>query len=156
MDHDDRHVTGLAKILSDLRVLTYRPGTCHAALIHLPGHAAVLQPLAVAVGVWELQGERDARLRRLVCADDTQVIEPPVVEEFWTEALGGGLRSVRYARDDEGSLYGAINYAFRDPEYQTDLRFSASCPDVSRLQTAIPDIEELVRTTSLRLKGQER
>jgi hypothetical protein len=140
--------------LSDLRDITYRPGTCHVALIHLPPPPPVLQPLPVGVGVWEMRGERGARLRRLVCADDTQVIEAPVVEEFCTEALGSGLRSVRYARDCDGSLYGAVNYAFRSEQYQTDLRFSAGCPDPGRLLAAMPDIDELVRTTSLRQPGQ--
>jgi hypothetical protein len=124
-------------------------------MIHLPPASPVLQPLPVAIGVWQLQGEREARLRRLVCADDTHVSAPPVVEEFWSEALGTGLRSMRYARDDEGSPYGAVNYAFRSGRYQTDLRFSAPAPDVSRLQAAMADIEELVRhTTIVPLTGQ--
>jgi hypothetical protein len=155
-DYDDRQVAGLAKILSDVHDLTYRPGTCHVALIHMPPPPPVQQPLPVAVGVWQLQGAREARLRELVSAGDPTAIEPPVVEETSAEALGTGLRSLRYARFDDGTLYGAVNYAFRSEEYQTDLRFSASCPDLSRLQAAMPDIDELVRTTRLRRRGQPR
>lgn len=78
------------------------------------------------------------------------------MEEFCTKALGRGLRSVRYARDGDGGVYGAVNYAFRSERHATDLRFSAACPDPARLLDAMPDIDELVQTTSLRLPGQQQ
>lgn len=149
-DHDGSQVARLARLLSDLREITYRPGTCHVALIYLPAALTVLPPLSVGVGVWHLEGEREARLRRLVCADDTQVIKPPAVEEFCTPALGRGLRSIRYARDGHRGVCAAVNYAFRSERHATDLRFSAACPDPARLLAAMPDIDELVQTTSLR------
>jgi hypothetical protein len=104
--YGDHQIVRLARLLSDLHDITYRAGTCHVALIHLPAPPPVLQPLPVGIGVWELQGEQGARLRRLVCADDTHVIKEPTVEEFCTEALGHGLRSVRWARDDRGRCTG--------------------------------------------------
>lgn len=76
------------------------------------------------------------------------------MEEFGNDALGSWLKTLRYARLDDGSLYAAVNYAFRSEDYETDLRFSSSCPDLSRLQAALPDIDELVRTTSLRSRDQ--
>jgi hypothetical protein len=154
----EAQLDGLAKMLADVRELTYRPRQDHVAVIHLPpaqlNPLRVLQPQPVGVGVWQLNGERDARLRLLTSADDPDVIEPPIVEEYPTEALGTGLKTLRYARLADGSLFGAVNYAFRSEEYETDLRFSSSCPDLSRLQIAMPDIDELVQTTSLRPRNR--
>jgi len=59
------------------------------------------------------------------------------------------VRTLRYARFKDGSLYGALDYAFRSELYETDLRFFTSSPDLSRLHEAMPDIDELVRTTTL-------
>ena len=106
--------------------------------------------LPVGIGLWESEGERDTRLRMLANADDPKATEPPIVEEFRTEHLGAGLSSLRYPHLDDGSLFGALDYAFRSEEYETDIRFFSASDDLSRLQGAIPDIEELVRTTSLR------
>ncbi len=128
-NYGDQQIVRLARLLSDLHDITYRAGTCHVALIHLPAPPPVLQPLPVGVGVWELRGAQETRLGRLVCADDTQVIEEPAVEEFCTQALGRGLRSIRYARDGDGGLYGAVDYAFRSERHAADLRFSAACSD---------------------------
>ncbi|MBO0773726.1 MAG: hypothetical protein J2P35_19930, partial [Actinobacteria bacterium] len=61
-----------------------------------------------------------------------------------------GLKTLRYGRLPDGALFAAANYAFRSEEYETDLRFDASCPDLAQLQAALPDIDELVRTTGLR------
>jgi hypothetical protein len=147
--HGDEQVAGLARLLLELRAITYRAGTCHVAVIHLPGPGPEPRPLAVGVGAWEMRGQRAARLRKLVCADDELVIEPPAVEEVRAPALGAGLRSIRYARDREGLVYGAVNWAFRCEAYETDLRFAAGCPYPGRLQAAMPDLEDLVHGTSL-------
>jgi hypothetical protein len=164
LDYGERQIRGLAKMLVDLQDILFGAGTCHVALIHLPppekesppAHenqsplARIAEPLPVGVGVWQAVGERSAQLRLLSNADDPEATEPPVVEEIWTEHLGAGLRTLRYPRLDDGSLFGALDYAFRSEQFETDIRFFTSSPDLSRLQSAIPDIEELVRATSLR------
>jgi hypothetical protein len=153
-EHGLPQVVWLAKILADLRELTYRPGRCHLAVIHLPPgrpeSSEIVEPLPVDIGVWQLRGEREARLRLLTNAADPDAIEPPIVEEFESDKLGTGLKTLRYARLDDGSLYGAVNYAFRSEEHETDLRFSCSCPDLGLLQAVTPDVDELARTTGLR------
>ena len=157
-DYGDIQVEGLAKILAEVRELAYRPGKCQLAVIHLPPAQLeprrVLQPLPVDMGVWQSHGERDARLRVLTNADDPGAVEKPIVEEFGSEGLGTGLKTLRYSRLADGSLFAAVNYAFRSEDYETDVRFSSSCPDLSRLQEALPDIDELVRTTGLIPRNQ--
>ena len=155
----EAQVDGLAKILTEMRELTFRSGQAHLAVIHLPlpqlEPRRVLQPLPVDISVWQMHGERDARLRLLTNADDPHAVERPIAEEFWNEALGAGLKTLRYGQLPDGSLFGAVNFAFRSEEYETDLRFSSACPDLGRLQAAMPDIDELVRTTTLRPRQQD-
>jgi hypothetical protein len=156
---DESQVAALAEILAGLRELTYRPGMCHLAVIHLPPARAeprpVFEPVPVDIGVWQLRGERDARLRLLTNADDPGAVERPLVEEFGNDALGTGLKTLRYGRLPDGALFAAVNYAFRSEEYETDLRFSSSCSDLGQLQAALPDIDELVRTTGLRARKRD-
>ncbi|MBO0773486.1 MAG: hypothetical protein J2P35_18680 [Actinobacteria bacterium] len=153
-EYGDDEVAGLAKILTEMRELIYRPGQCHLAVIHLPPAQLeprrVLEPVPVGIGVWQLRGEREARLRLLTNADNQNAVEPPLVEEFGNDELGTGLKTLRYGRLPDGALFAAANYAFRSEEYETDLRFDSSCPDLAQLQAALPDIDELVRTTGLR------
>jgi hypothetical protein len=85
----------------------------------------------------------------LANADDPEAVEPPIVEEFRTDALGAGLRTMRYLRMDDGAVAGALNYAFRDEPLETDLRIFTACEDLARLQMAFSDIEELVRSARI-------
>jgi hypothetical protein len=153
VEYSESQVAALAEILSDLRGATFRPGLCCVAVIRLPPALGeppkVQEPLPVGIGVWEQGGDRDSRLRLLANAVDPDAIEPPIIEEFGNDALGTGLKTLRYGHLADGSLFAAVNYAFRSEEYETDLRFSASCADLNRVQAAMPDIDELVRTTSL-------
>jgi hypothetical protein len=99
-----------------------------------------------------MEGEREQALWLLTHADDAEAVEPPITEEFSTEKLGPGLRTLRYLQspEEEGeSLFGAVNYAFRSEEHETDLRIWAVSPDLGRLQHAIPDIDILVRATTI-------
>jgi hypothetical protein len=99
-----------------------------------------------------MEGDREERLRMLTHSDDIEAVEKPITEEYTTEKLGAGLRTLRYLQyhgEDGNSLFGSLNYAFRSEQYETDLRIWAVSPDLGRLQGALPDVETLVRATSI-------
>jgi len=108
-----------------------------------------MMPLVLYVGIWESDGERDAQLRMLTHADDPGVVEPPIVDEFSTDRLGTGLRTMRYRHLDDGSLYAGLSYAWRSAEYETDLLLFTSSEDLGRLQRAIPDMDEFARAINV-------
>lgn len=109
-----------------------------------------MRPLPAQLGVWAMQGERDAALRALAHADDSDAIEPPIVSEFGTERLGTGLKVLHYRRGLDGDrVHGYLNYAWRSEKYQTDLRLFTFSDDLSRLERAMPDIDDLARATEI-------
>jgi hypothetical protein len=117
---------------------------CHIVLIHLPD--ARVSPLPVCFGIWRSFGSREEQLRMLVHADDPVAMKPPILEEVWTEALGTGLKCLYYQKKREGKeVIGALNYAWRSEEYETDLRIFAATSNLSRLEQAMTDIDELIR-----------
>jgi hypothetical protein len=117
---------------------------CHLAFIHLPDPR--MQPMPVYLAILEALNAKDAELRRLTRADDPAVIEPPIIDDFSTEHLGQGLRVLRYWRgDDEGEVDAGLGYAWRSERYETDLRLFTATSDLTRLQQALPDIDELAR-----------
>jgi hypothetical protein len=113
--------------------------------LHVPSPTDI--PLPVGLKVFERAGEREAALRVMANADDPEAVEPPIVEEFATESLGTGLRTLRYLTlpEQPDTLVGALNYAWRVDEVDTDIRLWTSCPDLSRLIGAIDDIDTLAR-----------
>jgi hypothetical protein len=120
---------------------------CHMAVIHLPSPGMV--PLLVGFGVWRAEGDRVTQLRRLAHADEPDAMEPPIVEECFTEKLGSGLKSLCYLRQPgESIVSGSLNYAWRSERLETAVRMFTSCPDLSRLQRAMPDIEALTQVIS--------
>jgi hypothetical protein len=57
---------------------------------------------------------------------------------------------LRYWREDkEAEVNAGLGYAWRSEKYETDLRLFTSCPDLGRLQGALPDIDELARQISV-------
>ena len=148
LKHGKRQTRALAAMLAAIHKDLYAAGHCHQAVIHLPDPRML--PLPVQLGVWQMRGGREERLRMLAHADGPEAIEPPIVEEFTTERLGTGLRALHYRRGDDGSeTHGYLNYAWRLEEYETDLRLFTFCWDLSRLQRAMPDIDELARATAI-------
>lgn len=134
----------LAEVFAAIHQDLYAAGHCHQALIHLPDPRMV--PLPAQIGVWAMEGERDEMLRTLVYADGPEAIEPPIVSEFTTERLGAGLKALHYRHGPDGkSVHGYLNYAWRSEQYETDLRLFTFCDDLSRLQRAMPDIDDLAR-----------
>jgi hypothetical protein len=145
-----QHVDALAMMISEIHTSSYGRIPCSLIFIHLPDPRLV--PLPVNYGIFRTEGEREQALRLLTHADDAAAVEPAIIEEFTTEKLGPGLRSLRYLQypEEEGeSLFGALNYAFRSEEHETDLRIWAVSPDLGRLQRAISDIDALVRATAI-------
>jgi hypothetical protein len=141
-------VARLTEMLIEIQKNTYGHMPCHHAFIHLPDPR--LMPLMLYVCVWELEGERDEQLRALTHADDAEAVEPPIVEEFSTDKLGGGLRTLRYVHlNEDKTLYAALNYAWRSEEHETDVRVWTSSEDLGRLQRAIPDIDDFARTITV-------
>jgi len=114
--------------------------------LHVPEPTDI--PLAVGLKVFECEGERATALRVMANADDPGAVESPIVDEFTTTSLGSGLRTLRYLTPPEqpDTLVGALNYAWRVDEIDTDIRLWTACPDLSRLIGAIDDIDTLARS----------
>jgi hypothetical protein len=145
-EHSEREVKSLARTLAGIHEYAYEHLAMHRGFIHLPDLRVV--PLLVCFGVWEAVGERAAQLRALTYADNPEAIQPPLVDEFATERLGSGLKTLSYTRQGE-TVTGHLNYAWRSEEHATALRMFTACPDLGRLQRALPDTERLARGVTI-------
>ena len=126
---------------------------CHLALLHVPDVYSGVLP--VCFGIWQASGDRDSQLRMLVHADDPAAMEPPVVEEARTPALGTGLRCIYYQRERHGpGVLASLNYAWRSEEYDTDVRVFTAAADLGRLQGALGDIEALTQVITMIPRAQ--
>jgi hypothetical protein len=141
-EHGEPELGLLAGTLAEIHDYAYAHLPMHRGFIHFPDIR--LPPLLVSFGVWEAVGEPTAQLRALVHADEPEAMEPPEVEQFATEWLGPGLKSLSYTRND-GTLSGHLDYAWRSEQHATALRMFTACPDLGRLQRAVPDMEQLAR-----------
>jgi hypothetical protein len=147
LEHGKRQVDALRRSLAYLHQFAYSELQCHMAVIHLPDPRLV--PLLVGFGIWPAEGDRVAQLRLLAHADEQDAVEPPIVEECFSGRLGSGLKSMCYLRQPGGSMVsGCLNYAWRSDQVETAVRMFTSCPDLSRLQRAMPDIEVLTEAIS--------
>lgn len=147
LEYGKRQVDALRRSLAYLHEFAYSQLQCQMAVIHLPDPRVV--PLLVGFGVWRAEGDRVTQLRLLARAGEPDALEPPVVEECVTGKLGSGLKSLCYLRQPGGStVSGCLNYAWRSEQLETAVRMFTSCPDLSRLQRAMPDIEALTQVIS--------
>jgi hypothetical protein len=152
LPHTQNDMARLEAQLAVIRDSTYGHILCHLAYIHLPDPR--LNPLPVYLAILQASGERDTQLRTLTMVNDPKAVRSPIIEEFRTDRLGSGLRVMRYCAEDtpEASIsdtpeiYAGLSYAWRSEQFQTDLRLYTACPDLGRLQQAIPDIDELARS----------
>jgi len=144
-----REIGLLAETLSSIQENAYRLLACHLAFIHLPN--PTMTPLLVCFAVWPALGERESQLRKLAHADDPVAMQPPIVTDFPTERLGDGLKVLYYQRsaDDQSTIIGSLDYAWRSEEHETDVRLFTSCPDLGRLQAAMAHIDDLALATSV-------
>jgi hypothetical protein len=146
--HGKREVKNFAKGLIEAQEIIYSEQPCHLALLHMPDVG--YSPLAVCIGIWQALGEPAEQLRELVHAEEPVAIEKPVVEEFWTENLGHGLKSIYQQRLTKGKgVLAVLNYAWRSEQYETALHIYTAGSDWGRLQRAIPDIDEMTRTITI-------
>jgi hypothetical protein len=110
------------------------------------------RPLPVMLGVWQMTDERDEQLKLLAGYNTTDLVEPPILEDFPTEHLGSGVKvwCVQKApKRFSKAVAGLLGYAFRNEELETDLHLKAMCPDLGWLQGAMPHIDEFVRAISI-------
>ena len=145
-EHGEREVRALARALTEIHQAAYAGLAMQDGFIHLPDLRLV--PLLVSLGVWAADGERDAQLRALARADDPVTVRPPLVEEFRAARMGPGLKALSYARRGE-MLMGFLSYAWRSEEHATAVRMFTACPDLGRIQRAIPDIEQLANGVTI-------
>lgn len=145
-EHGDREVRALARTLAEIHQTAYAGLAMHDGFIHLPDLRLV--PLLVGLGVWAADGPRDGQLRALARADDPVTARPPLVEEFHAARMGPGLKVFSYARRGE-MLMGFLSYAWRSEEHATAVRMFTACPDLGRIQRAIPDIEDLANGVTI-------
>jgi hypothetical protein len=105
------------------------------------------RPLPVMLGVWHMMQERDEQLQLLAGYNTTDLVEPPVMEDFYTEHLGTGIKvwCVQKAKRPRKAVVGLLGYAWRCAELETDLHLKTMCTDLGWLQAAMPGIEEFAR-----------
>jgi hypothetical protein len=145
-EHGADEVALLARTLADIHEYGYAHLAMHRGFIHLP--SLQVPPLLVSFGIWEAAGDPAGQLRALAGADSSDAMEPPIVEEFATERLGTGLRALAHTRKG-GTITGYVNYAWRSEEHAAALRLFTGCPDLGRLQRALPDIDQLARGVTI-------
>lgn len=142
--HGKSQVKALEQALVALHENIYGHQPCHLVLIHLTD--VRLAPLPVCFGIWQTEGDPDTQLRALVHVDEPAAIEPPMVEEIRTESLGHGLKCLYYQQEQPGpGVLAVLNYGWRSEELETALHVYTACPDLGRLQQAMPDIDEMTR-----------
>lgn len=110
------------------------------------------RPLPVMLGIWEiLDANRDEQLKLLAGYNTTDLVEPPILEDFYTEHLGTGIKvwCVQRQEKHRRKVVGLLGYAFRNEELETDLHLKTMCPDLGWLQAAMPHIDEFVRAMSI-------
>ena len=149
LEHGKHEVALLERNLLSIHEYAYSHLPCHMAVIHLPDPRLV--PLLVCFAVLPAEGDRAAQLRTLAHADEPGVVEPPIVSDCTTEKLGTGLKVLFYKQEDnDGSgIFAALNYAWRSENYETAVRMFVACPDLGRLQRAMPDLDKLAQVITV-------
>ncbi|MEU3895814.1 hypothetical protein [Streptomyces sp. NPDC045251] len=116
--------------------------------LHLPDPR--LMPLPVYVGAFEADGDRDESLRALATTEDPYLVEKPLVEDFTTELLGTGLRSLRYTQTEEDrTIVAGVRYAWRAEEAGCDVLVVVAAPDPRRVLGAMADVDAFAERISV-------
>jgi hypothetical protein len=115
------------------------------------------RPLPVMLGVWQMVQERDEQLKLLAGYNTVDLVEPPILEDFYTEHLGTGIKvwCVQRQEKHRRRVVALLGYAFRNEELETDLHLKTMCTDLGWLQGAMPHIDEFVRAISIVPKQQK-
>jgi hypothetical protein len=109
------------------------------------------RPLPVMLGVWQAMQGRDEQLKLLAGYNTVDLVEPPILEDFYTEHLGTGIKvwCVQRQEKHRRKVVALLGYAFRNEELETDLHLKTMCTDLGWLQAAMPHIDEFVRAISI-------
>ncbi|MFJ7331716.1 hypothetical protein ACIQUU_00455 [Streptomyces sp. NPDC101116] len=152
-EHEEDPVTGQVELLTDTLAACVEqypkmfPG--FEVLLYLPSPTEL--PLPVFVSDFPSQGEKTEELRRVTLADDDGAIEPPIIEEFVTEALGTGVRVLRYSVDSESNaVVSSLRYAWRSEEHGRDVVVITGSPAPSQVLRSLDDMDELAHSIVLR------
>ncbi|ATL29687.1 hypothetical protein [Streptomyces formicae] len=149
-----KDVKGLA---ATLRACAERFPASHPGFdvyLHLPDPRVM--PLPVYVASVEADGEREETLRALVTTDDAALVEKPIVEDFTTEALGTGLRSLRYTQtDDDRTIVAGVRYAWRHEAAGCDVVVIVAAPDPRRVLGAMDDVDAFAGWISVPAGGAQ-
>lgn len=146
--HGKREIKNFTKMFIAIQQTIYSEQPCHLALLHMPD--VNYRALPVCFGIWQTAGEPEDQLRQLVHAEEPVAIDPPVVEEVWTDSLGRGLKSLFYQRMTKSDgVLAVLNYAWRSEQYETALHIYTAWPDWARLQQAMPDIDAMTKTITI-------
>jgi hypothetical protein len=115
------------------------------------------RPLPVMLGVWQMVQERDEQLKLLAGYNTVDLVEPPILEDFYTEHLGTGIKvwCVQRQEKHRRRVVALLGYAFRNEVLETDLHLKTMCTDLGWLQGAMPHIDEFVRAISIVPKQQK-
>jgi hypothetical protein len=115
------------------------------------------RPFPVMLGVWQMEDERDEQLKLLAGFNTVDLVEPAILEDFYSEHLGTGTKvwCVQRQEQHRRRVVGLLGYAFRNEDLETDLHLKAMCPDLGWLQAAMPHIDEFVRAISIVPKQQK-
>ena len=148
LPHTPAHVNLLEAQLRSLHGL-YGQGPWLDIYVYLPDPR--LLPFPVGTGAWRPSAGRDEALRTYTLADDPEHVcaQPPVVEEFHTGNLGTGLKVLRYEPPGDsqpGEVMANLHYAWRCEEHQTDVTLMTATDELTRLQRASADVDELARS----------
>lgn len=100
-------------------------------------------PVPVAVSIWQPQGTREEAFQYYAywSVKDPQDL---VTEWFETETLGTGVKT-RWKAIEDGKPVWAVNYVFRNEEWETDVHVFTSWPVQERFEEVITDLDVLVR-----------
>jgi hypothetical protein len=143
------------KAMIDLREELYKSWPGHFLYFYMGPPR--FRPLPVMLGVWQMVQERDEQLKLLAGYNTVDLVEPPILEDFYTEHLGTGIKvwCVQRQEKHRRRVVALLGYAFRNEVLETDLHLKTMCTDLGWLQGAMPHIDEFVRAISIVPKQQK-
>lgn len=106
-------------------------------------------PLPVFVASVEAEGDREETLRALVTTEDPDLVEKPLVEDFRTELLGAGLRSLRYTQSAGREIIAGVRYAWRAEAAGCDVVVVVSTTDTRYLLGAMDELDAFAARVSV-------
>lgn len=112
-------------------------------------------PFPVEVSYCSAEGDRRGALRRLVRAEDPELLRPPQVDTFHAGHLGEGLKALGHVELDDNDIVANLWYAFRDEHHSVDVVVFASTGDLVRLGQVMPDIDALVHGIKVRADDED-